>query len=801
MKELLIRSIISIFFFINLSPSLLIASIEEAQNSRLLFSCRQVDSLISEAQKLKPYNIDQYKSLSREALLLAKRLSCPKQEAVALMYVGCGYLYDELYYHALTSYYESTDKFLEVGDFDGAIYSLLYIVDCYLQIDATDNALSYIQKIERLLNRTKNSGTFGLYYHTKSQVFYKLNKLDEAEKYAFAAIYYFSKVHDDFMIIRCLQSIGDIKILKNELVRSIFFYQTAITKCYPLKQEGEIAVLYTRIGHVYQLQKRDDLVLKYNFQALRIRERVGTPELTSSSLINIGGSYLRINKYDSASYYLKKGISMVKNINRTQLFEHAYLELSRYYNATGNLKLALLNYRKYTDYHRKLIEDQNNKDIQKLEESREIRQLELRRELLKKVSELQNVHFRTTKVQTILLEALFIIACAVVILIYILRKGAIKTRLKLIGLNTQLENDINERAIAECKLRKSEELFRFLAEHSVDVISHLDRNLHRKYISPSCKNLFGYDPHELLNQDPFKIIDPQDHEPVRTIIASMIRAKEPMYFTYRIITKDEKKIWVEANANPVFDPKTGEFKEILSVVRNVSDRKIHEEAIAENARQKEILLREIHNRVKNNFAILISLMDIQKEIGNDRLLNLSLTDLQLRVRTMSLVHEQLYITDNIRKVQLGQYIMTLVNIISNAFNKKQIILHCNIGDCLSDIELALPLGLIVNELLTNAFKYAFPGNMSGNVWVTLKPSNGDGNDQNIEYNIWVLTVRDDGIGLPEFFTKDPKSGMGSQIIRILVNQIEGQLDIVNKHGAGFNLVFSNAYKPPTRKAL
>ncbi|MEI6456001.1 MAG: histidine kinase dimerization/phosphoacceptor domain -containing protein [bacterium] len=756
------------------------------------FTCKQVDSLLEEAQKYKQNNIEQYKYLSNQALMIAKGLPCKTQEAAALLNVGSGNYHDEKYYNALTCYFEAADLYKEAGNIEGTLMGFAFVVDCYLQIDEIENAFEYVKKIEKLLALTSNPYNFGRYYLCEAQYYYKIIKLNEAENATYKSIYYFSKAGANRELQRCLKMVGDIKLLRGDYIRAIYFYQLAIERCISLGDEAERAVLYTRLSHVYQLEEKYDLVLKYNFMALGVREKVGTKELLVSSLINIGGTFMRLGIYDSAFYYLNKGIKTAKNINRTILLEHAYLELSRFYTATGNSKLALENYINYSIYHRKLIEDQNDKEIRKLEDSRKIREAEIRNELLKKENELQRLHYRTSMIQTIMLEMMLLFTTAIVILIYILRKQAVTSRLNLIALNKQLETDIEERQRAEAKLRESEQLFRFLAEHSVDVITHMDKNLSRKYISPSCKTVFGYEPHELLNKSPMSLIDPRDHDLVNSVAQTMKNTRAPGNLLYRIIAKDGTIKWVDVTINPIFDPDTGELKELLSTLRDVSERVLHEEAIAQNARQKEILLREIHTRVKNNFAVLISLMDLQKESAEDPGLSLSLTDLQLRVRTMSLVHEQLYISENIRSVQLHQYLSTLVNIISNAYEKERITLQTDFRECLCDIEMALPLGLIVNELLTNAFKYAFPGNTSGTVQVSLEPFSRAESQAEEEEDLWVLKVCDDGIGLPEFFTTEPTQGMGSQIVRILVNQIEAKLTVVNRHGACFTLVFPNS---------
>jgi PAS domain S-box-containing protein len=787
------QRIVVLFFLFPVFTLPVFSSVEKEQYPGS-FTCKQVDSLLQEALKYKQINIDQFKYLSNQALMIAKGLPCKTQEAAALLNVGSGCYHDEKYYNALICYFEAADLYRDAGNIEGAIMGFAFVVDCYLQIDETENALEYLKKMEKLLALTSNPYNFGRYYFSEAQCYFKIIKMNEAEKAIYNSFYYFSKAGATFELLRCLKMLGDIKLHKGDYTRSIYYYNLSIERGISLGDDAERAILYTRISHVYQLQERYDLVLKYNFMALWVREKVGTKELLASSLINIGGTYMRLGIYDSAFYYLNKGTRMAKSINRSIQLEHAYLELSRFYTATGNSKLALENYMNYSIYHRKLLEDQNDKEIRKLEDSRKIREAEVRNELLKKKNELQGLHYRTSMIQTILLEVMVLFATAIVILIYILRKQAVTSRLNLIALNNQLKIDIEDRQRAETKLRESEELFRFLAENSVDVITHMDRNLNRKYISPSCKSVFGYDPHELLNKSPLSLIDPRDQDLVNSVAQTMKKTRAPGNLLYRIITKDGQIKWVDVTINPIFDPETGELKELLSTLRDVNERVFHEEAIAQNARQKEILLREIHTRVKNNFAVLISLMDIQKDSAANPGLSHSLTDLQLRVRTMSLVHEQLYINDNINSVQLHQYLLTLVNIISNAYEKKRIVLHTDFHECFCDIEMALPLGLIVNELLTNAFKYAFPGNISGMVYVTLEPFKGDETDAEAQEDLWVLKVCDNGIGLPEFFTAEPTHGMGSQIVRILVDQIEAKLTVVNNHGACFTLTFSNSQK-------
>jgi len=158
---------------------------------------------------------------------------------------------------------------------------------------------------------------------------------------------------------------------------------------------------------------------------------------------------------------------------------------------------------------------------------------------------------------------------------------------------------------------------------------------------------------------------------------------------------------------------------------------------------------------------------------------------------MSLVHEQLYHNQSIDAIPLGSYLNRLTSIISSAFSKPNIKIHSNVQECAARIEIALPLGLIVNELLTNAFKYAFPNNDQGDVWIDLHlDKTSQDAEQGLEDLIYILSVKDNGVGLPENFTFQQNLSTGSQIVMILIEQLEAEYEIIPQPGASFTLRFA-----------
>jgi two-component sensor histidine kinase len=259
-----------------------------------------------------------------------------------------------------------------------------------------------------------------------------------------------------------------------------------------------------------------------------------------------------------------------------------------------------------------------------------------------------------------------------------------------------------------------------------------------------------------------------------------MQSLQPVSCTFPAIKKDRSLFWAEATFNPVLSQDQKTILEIIMVIRDYSEQKKNETDMYENARHKELLLKELHNRVKNNFAILSSLVSMINIDQNNTLFLESLKELQSRIRTMSLVHEQLFKSQQIDSVPLHLYLQTLSSIIVSSFNSGQIKLTTDLEPCLLSVDATLPVGLIVNELVLNAFKYAFPGHLEGRIHISLR---------DIGHDNFQLIVKDNGIGLPVDFLSKTSNSMGSQIINLLVQQIEGVITLSNEDGACFTITF------------
>jgi PAS domain S-box-containing protein len=753
---------------------------------------REVDSLNALAAKNNNENPYRSITLAIRSLNLARSSHYLEGEAMALQILGVTNLIEDNYPLSLQYYFNSLEIYQTLKDADHEIYIYQSIIEVFLRIKEPYRADPYLDKAYTVLTRSQDPLQIALLCFTKGSVEMGKGHYMEAVDYFYRSAGHSCMLKNTATLGRAYKLIGDAFIQLKQLNRAIFMYRKAIDILYPTGNLFEVSALNTRIAHAYSVIGNKAFALKYNKKAYNDRLEIGVKSQINSSLINIGGSYMETGRYDSALYYLQLGLMRSIELKHNNLTEEAHLLLSDCYGLQKQYSKSLEHYQAYFRYHQKIMEERNKVVKRTYEAERLVREVEDRHNLLIHQNETQQLELRNHRLQMLSIIIILFLVVTVGMIVHLITRRTQRSEKELQVLNFKLENEIREHIEAEHHFEESENQYRFLAEHSPDVISLFDRNLNRRFVSPSCYSMYGFTEEELLTRpDSFEVIDLAYRKQIRSSIESIVQSKTPQTLVYKAKKRTGNSFWVESHINPLFDPISGEVYELVTVVRDISDRMRFEELLAENERQKDVLLYEIHHRVKNNFAILISLMDLQRQFSKSMSLDLPLIDLQLRVRTMSLVHEQLYRNQSIDAIPLGPYLERLTSIVSSAFSKHNIKLHISVQECATRIEIALPLGLILNELLTNAYKYAFPNNEQGEIWIELHLDKTSQSEQEgLESIIYVLKVWDNGVGLPEKFTLEENTSTGSQIIRILVEQLEAHYEIIRQPGASFTLRFA-----------
>ena len=692
------------------------------------------------------------------------------------------YMIQKEYAKTLEYYFRLIDEYGYQLDVDNLAISYSEVIQLFISLKDIDLAEKYLAMMTRELQNVLTPAAQAHIFFSKASCFYFRKEYDPSIQAYYLSIYYFQKAHDINREGSVYRYLADAYIQKNMISYAEYNYHIAENYFRQIPNPADIAMVYTKYAFICMLRNKQKRSLEYNLSAMRIREKYPHSSLVANSYLNVGEAYWSLGMKDSARLYLHKALGVAEKFKKYELLEPINLSLYKYAKDEKKYREALKYFVECMDSRNKKNQDRNKSDILVFETNHTIRNSEIQNDIMNKEVLIQELTSRNRRIQIFIFEVAFLLMLAFIFAIDTLSRKNHKRKNELKELNMRLTSEIQIRIEAERMLSRSEELHRFLAENMVDVISLMDHGMRRLYISPSCEKFYGYSSEEILKMNsPLELVEPFFHVSVNQRLLEMLRSKKSVRYIYKVLRKNGSTFWAESIINPILDPATNDVQKLITVVRDISGRMKYEEELSENSRQKEYLLREIHNRVKNNFAILISLMNMQRDQSSNTELGNSLTDLKLRVRTMSLVHEQLYQTQEISVIPFDNYLQHLAQIISSSFNNSRIRLLTEIAPCRVVIEMALPLGLIINELITNAFKYAFPGNRTGNIWVRLLPENEEK---------FCVSICDDGIGLPADFTMNSAQSMGSQIVGILVEQIEATLEVSGKGGACFRILFA-----------
>jgi two-component sensor histidine kinase len=254
-------------------------------------------------------------------------------------------------------------------------------------------------------------------------------------------------------------------------------------------------------------------------------------------------------------------------------------------------------------------------------------------------------------------------------------------------------------------------------------------------------------------------------EPITRLLTAMQQVREDPTYTVR----------AEKHGNDELGHLVDGFNAMLNQIAERDD------ALRTSLGEKEVLLKEVHHRVKNNLQIIASLLDLQANSITDRGTAEMLRESRNRVRSMALIHEHLYGTDELARIDLPDYIRDLCSSLASSYSMNQVAVTSQVDDLAFDIDTAIPCGLVINELVSNALKYAFD-KAGGTVRVELRkaPDAEPG---------FVLTVTDDGVGLPAEADPNDSSSLGLQLVSALVRQLRGDLTCVRDGGTQMRIHF------------
>jgi two-component sensor histidine kinase len=216
---------------------------------------------------------------------------------------------------------------------------------------------------------------------------------------------------------------------------------------------------------------------------------------------------------------------------------------------------------------------------------------------------------------------------------------------------------------------------------------------------------------------------------------------------------------------------------------DITERKRAEEQVQASLQEKEVLLKEIHHRVKNNLQVISSLLYLRSKNIEDQEALEMFQDSQNRVRSMALVHERLYQSKDLARIDFAEYVRSLTNYLFRSYgvHSNVIQLKVNMDDASLGVDTAVPCGLMLNELISNSLKHAFPDGREGEVRIELR------SDNNSEFT---LIVSDDGVGFPQDLDFRDAQSLGLQLVNNLVAQLKGTIELDGSGGTAFKITFT-----------
>ncbi len=355
----------------------------------------------------------------------------------------------------------------------------------------------------------------------------------------------------------------------------------------------------------------------------------------------------------------------------------------------------------------------------------------------------------------------------------------------LMTLGNILASTLNQRR-AEEALRASEERLNLVIEAANDAIWDWDLQTNATFWSERLFTFLGLDPastspHCDLFDDH---IHPDDRILYEQTFENHLELHHPFYVELRMRVQGGSHEWFQVHAKAVRDT-DGTPVRLVGSLTNIHARKQAEELVRASLKEKVILLKEIHHRVKNNLQIISSLLRLQASTSEDPSVAAAFADCQSRIQSIALVHERLYGSKQFEQIDIAEYIEDLVSNLSNSLNwsEDHVQIEIDVTGIYISLSQAISCGLILNELITNALKYAFAYRDKGHLWVTSQ----------LQGDSLQIQVKDDGVGLPENFNVEPRESLGLQLVEDMVSKLEGSLEVESTPGQGTS--FTITFKP------
>jgi len=342
---------------------------------------------------------------------------------------------------------------------------------------------------------------------------------------------------------------------------------------------------------------------------------------------------------------------------------------------------------------------------------------------------------------------------------------------------TDLQTCLDQRMQEEEALHRYRQLVKNLHEG----IWVIDKDACTTFVNPHMAEMLGCTVEEMQGKHLFSFMDERG---VEIAERNLERRKQGIKeeFDFEFLRKDGTQIYASIETAPITDD-DGNYIGALAAIADLTERKQAEEQIKASLREKEILLQEIHHRVKNNLQIISTLLYLQSGYIKDKEAFEMFNESINRIKSMALIHEKLYQFTDLGKIDVGEYIRELAADLFLSYGVKTdgIKLETHVHEVLLSINTAIPCGLIINELVSNSLRHAFPDAKKGKILIDLSLDS--------DY-MFTLIVGDNGVGFPKDLDFRNTETLGLQLVMTLVKQLKGTIELDRSGGTAFKITFA-----------
>lgn len=340
-------------------------------------------------------------------------------------------------------------------------------------------------------------------------------------------------------------------------------------------------------------------------------------------------------------------------------------------------------------------------------------------------------------------------------------------------------DDVTEVVTAREEAVKSSVRYKELVDLLPQIVFEIDLAGNLTFVNQSAFSVMGYTEADLLQgMNVLERVVPEDRERVIQNMQRVLSGRKSGH-EYTFMHKDGSRFPVIIHSSVIYQE--GIPVGFRGIIFDITERKLAEERLKESLHEKEVLLKEVHHRVKNNMQIISSLLHLQLSGIDQEPVRQILTESQNRIKSIALVHERIYMSDDLARIDFKEYMKSLSAQLLHSYSTGRRLVNLTVmGDPIHlGVDQAVPCGLIMNELVSNSLKHAFPGYKGGTIKIHLR----DGSTNQI-------IIEDDGVGMPENFCLTQVQSMGMQLVAALVDQLDGTITLDRSGGTRFTITFS-----------